>query len=146
MEALVAFSLAANIAQFVNLSSKIFYGAKEVYQSSSGMTEESTQSVNVVRSMRRISLELEPPSVGDHTVEEQVLRQLASDCRVLADQLIEKIQSVMAKDPTSKRQAVYSVLKNAWTRKDRSELERRLGHCRSQLEMHLQLMTRYEIF
>ncbi|OAL53816.1 hypothetical protein IQ07DRAFT_677244 [Pyrenochaeta sp. DS3sAY3a] len=145
MEAIAGLSLAANIAQFIDLSAKIFHGAKEIYQSSSGMTQESLELDHVLQSMRLISLKLDPPSSRRANDDDETFRRLAVDCRVLSDQIIEMIQDEISKHPLRKRQAVVAILKNIWTRKERLDLERRLDNCRSQLELHLILTSSSDI-
>jgi hypothetical protein len=143
MEALVTLSLAANIAQFVDLASKLILGAKEVYESGTGMTEESAELDNITNSMKLISLKLDPSSTGQQSDDDQALRRLADDCRVLSKHLGDLLQKVTPNNQKRKREAVVSILQYAWTRRDRLELERRLDNCRSQLELQLQFMTRY---
>lgn len=143
MEAIAALSLAANIAQFIDLSTKVFHGAKEIYQSPSGMTKENLELEGILQSMRLISLKLDPPSTTRIGDDDEILRRLAVECRSLSDQMIEMLQEEMSKHPPRKRQAVVAVFKNILTRKDRQELERILNNCRSQLELHLILTTRY---
>jgi hypothetical protein len=143
MEAFVALSLAANIAQFVDFGSKLILGAKEICESGTGMTEESAELENITQSMRSIPLKLDPPSTGQQSDDEKALRRLADDCRVLSEHLNDLLQKATPNNKKRKSEAIVSSLKYAWTRRDRLELERRLDNCRSQLELQLHFMTRY---
>jgi hypothetical protein len=142
MEPLLALSLAANIAQFVELSSKIIHGTKELGQSVSGMTKEDLELKSVTESMRRISLILDPPSSKAPSDDEEALRRLAADCRILSKQLLDLLEKRAPKDSTSRRHIVISAFKHVLTQREKAELERRLDSCRSQLELQLQFMTR----
>jgi hypothetical protein len=143
MEALVALSLAANIAQFVDLGFKLVHGAKEVYESSAGMTEESVELDNIIRSMRLISHKIDGSITGQQSDEAKALRRLTGDCIVISKHLDDLLLEVTPNNRKHKHEAVLAALKNVWTRRDRLELERRLDKCRGQLECQFQSIHAY---
>jgi hypothetical protein len=143
MESLVALSLAANIAQFIEFSSKIIHVAKEIHESASGKTQENFELESIINSMRVVSAKFDPPSTGIQSEDDQALRRLAADCTILSNQLDQLLQNVLSKDPRSKQHSIASALKNLLSRRERLELERRLANCRSQLEFQLTFMTMF---
>jgi hypothetical protein len=142
MEPLAALSLAAGIVQFVDFSTKLIHGAKEIHQSTSGMTEDNRSLESAVNEMRSLSLRLDPPITGEQGEDEKALRRLAAECRILSHQIHDLLKSITPEDPNSRRQSFISSLKSVWKDKEKQELERRLNSCRSQLELQLSFMMR----
>jgi hypothetical protein len=64
MEALAAISLLGSIIQFVEVGSKVIETAKEIRQSSFGMTKENENLQEQARQLRALSIRMEPLSTG----------------------------------------------------------------------------------
>lgn len=143
IDPLSAISLASAIVQFVDFSTKIIHGAREVYGSASGATEENRSLEVVVQNMRNLSSEFGSMDPSQQNEDEKALCRLAKECDILSDQIFELLQNVKPKDPNSSFQAIWAALKNKKYERQKSELERRLNGCRSQLELQLNFLTRF---
>jgi hypothetical protein len=143
MEGLTALGLASNIVQFIDFSSKIIKGAKEIYDSGTGTVPATEGLEDVAKEMQSLSLRLDPPSTGHQNEDERAFRRLAAECRILCTQLLDLIDSVKPSDPKSKRQSIIAAIRGTWSEKERTELERRLDSCRNQLELQLTFLMKY---
>lgn len=146
MEALTALGLASNIVQFIDFSSKIIKGAKEIHDSTTGTSPRTEGLEDVVNEMQSLSLRLDPPTTGHPDEDERAFRRLAAECRILCTQLLDLIGSVKPNNPKSKCQSIIAAIRGAWNEKERTELERRLDSCRNQLELQLTFLMKYICF
>jgi hypothetical protein len=142
MDPLTAISLASSIVQFIDYSTKLIHGAKEIYGSVTGATEENHRLENVTAEMQTLSLKLLPQQDAQQTEDEQALSRLAAECKILSDQILALLKSIKPKDFNSKRQSVWAALKSKWNEREKQELEERLKNCRSQLELQLNFLMR----
>lgn len=144
MDPLTAISLASSIVQFIDYSTKLIHGAKEIYGSVTGATEENHRLENVTAEMQTLSLKLLPRQDAQQTEDEQALSRLAAECKILSDQILALLKSIKPKDFNSKRQSVWAALKSKWNEREKQELEERLKNCRSQLELQLNFLMMSE--
>lgn len=144
MESLAALSLVAAVVQFVDFSTKLIRNAKDIYQSSSGLTKENQNLEYVVGELEKLSLRLVPPVTGQQNDDELALCRLAYECRKLSNELLKLFKELMPRDSTSKRAVVRSTLKGLWNNKSIQALEKRLDSCRSQLALQLTSMARFD--
>jgi hypothetical protein len=142
MDPLTAIGLASNIVQFIDFSTKLIHGAKEIYDSATGATEENQRLENVTAEMQTLSLKLLTPQGVQQTEDERALSRLAAECKILSDHILALLKSIKPKDLNSKRQSVWAALKSKWNERERQELEERLKNCRSQLELQLNFLMR----
>lgn len=146
MDPLTAIGLVANIVAFIDLGTKLLKGAREVHTSLSGTTEENRSREVLVDEMRAFSSKLLTPDDAGFVGRDKQLCNLAEECRNLSTQLIELLGKIKAKDPKSKRESVWSSVKNKYYEKDRQDLEQRLESCRTQLDLQLNFLTRLYLF
>lgn len=142
MDPLTAIGLASSIVQFIDYSTKLIHGAKEIYGSATGATEENQRLENVTAEMQTLSLKLLPRQDAQQTEDERALSRLAAECKILSDQILVLLKSIKPKDLNSKRQSVWAALKSKWNEREKQELEERLKNCRSQLELQLNFLMR----
>jgi hypothetical protein len=142
MDPLTAIGLASSIVQFIDFSTKLIHGAKEIYDSAAGATEENQRLENVTAEMQTLSLKLLPPQGAQQTDDERALSRLAAECKILSDQILALLKSIKPRDLGSKRQSVWAALKSKWNEREKQELEERLKNCRSQLEIQLNFLMR----
>lgn len=142
MDPLTAIGLASSIVQFVDFATKLIHGAKEIYVSATGSTEENDSLENVVSEMQRLAQKFHHPQTARQTEDERALSRLAAECKILSDQILGLLTSIRPKHVKSKREAVWAALKNKWNERDKQELEKRLKNCRSQLELQLNFLMR----
>ncbi|KAL5331546.1 hypothetical protein ACEPPN_001080 [Leptodophora sp. 'Broadleaf-Isolate-01'] len=144
MDPLTAISLASSIVQFIDYSTKLIHGAKEIYGSVTGATEENYRLENVTAEMQTLSLKLLPRQDAQQTEDEQALSRLAAECKILSDQILALLKSIKPKDFNSKSQSVWAALKSKWNEREKQELEERLKNCQSQLELQSETKTKLE--
>lgn len=142
MDPFTAIGLASSIVQFVDFSTKLIHGAREIYDSASSDTLENRSLEAVVGEMKRLSSKLLSPGKTHQTEEEKALRRLAAECNILSNQILHLLQKIKPKDANSMRQSTWAALKNKWHEGEKLELEKRLENCRSQLELQLNFLTR----
>ena len=143
MDPLTAIGLASSIVQFVDFSTKLIHGAREIYDSVSGETEENRSLEAVVSEMERLSSKLLSPNNPQQTEDERALCRLAAECNILSDQILGLLEKIKPKDAKSKRQSAWAAVKNKLHEREKLELEKRLENCRSQLELQLNFLTRF---
>jgi hypothetical protein len=147
MDPFTAIGLASSIVQFVDYSTKLINGAREIYDSASGMTEENKSLESIVSEMKELSSKLLPGTSGPRSEDVKALCRVAAECNILSDQILELLGKIKPKAPKSKHQSAWAAVKNKIHEKDKLELEKRLGNCRSQLELQLNFLTRlYSLF
>jgi signal transduction histidine kinase len=144
MEPLSAISLAAAIAQFVDHGFKIFGNAREIYGSLSGTTEEYQSLENAAREMQLRTERLLSSRSEKLTDEEKMLKDLSEECRVLSTRILDILDKVRAKDPTSKLQSVRAAWRSKRHGREILSLQRRLEQCRDRLEHVLCALSRFE--
>jgi sensor domain CHASE-containing protein len=142
MDPLAAIGLASAIVQFVDYSTTIIHGAKEIYDSATGSTKENQSLEDVVIEMQHLSQKLDYPQNAQQTDDEVALSRLAAECKILSDQILGLLTNIKPKNVKSKRQVLWAALKNKWNERDKQELEKRLENCRSQLELQLNFLMR----
>jgi hypothetical protein len=142
MEPLTAIGLAANIIQFVDLGHKILANAKEIWDSSSGLTRDDQRTTDMATEMSMLSSKLETLRNEPGDADNEALFKVASECRKLSNEVLELLKKSSAKTPGSKREALQSsVRRKRYTPKLR-ELERKLQECLSHLHLHLAYASR----
>ena len=142
MDPLTALGLAANIIQLVDYSTKVINGAREIYGSASGITEEHRSLQSIVIQMKELSSKLLPTTGTSRSDDEEAVCRVAAECNIISDQILELLGKIKPKNSKSKHQVALAAVKNKFREKGRSELEKRLVNCRSQLELHLNVLTR----
>ncbi len=89
MDPLSTLSLVSSIVQFVDFSAKIISGAKEIYESASGLTQDDEILQNSINEMQRFSLRPTPSTNEPQTDDERELHGLATECRTLSNAILE---------------------------------------------------------
>ncbi|EXJ68983.1 uncharacterized protein A1O5_07918 [Cladophialophora psammophila CBS 110553] len=141
LDPLSAIGLASAIVQFVDFSAEIIQGAREVYGSMSGTTERNRSLELVVSEMINLTSKLSSTHYSQQSEDEKALGRVANECKILADQVLDLLQKIKAKDPGSTLQALWAALKNQKYKRQRLELEGRLESCRNNLEFQLNFLT-----
>jgi hypothetical protein len=142
MDPFTAIGLASSIVQFVDFSTKLINGAREVYNSASGMTEENKSLESIVNEMKQLSSKLLPTTHHSRSEDEKALCRVAAECNILSDQILDLLGTIKPKLPKSKRQSAWAAVKNKMHEREKLELQKRLDNCHSQLELQLNFLTR----
>ncbi|OAG43868.1 hypothetical protein AYO21_01720 [Fonsecaea monophora] len=138
-------SLAAAIVQFVDFGAVIIQGVREVKGSISGATERNRSVEVVVSDLRNLVLKLSEPHHSRESEDEKALGRVADECKILANQILDLLQKIKAKNPKSTLHVVWAVLKNQKYKRQKLELEERLESCRNHLEFQLNYLTSAEV-
>ncbi|KAK1991908.1 hypothetical protein LX36DRAFT_662890 [Colletotrichum falcatum] len=139
MDPITAISLASNVISFIDFGTAVIRGAKKVQDA--GALEDNDTLDSVARQMQAFTVKLLGPDQTNLAGADLGLAELAAKCRDVAGDLLGLLDKIRAKDPASKRQAVWSVIKNLKYDEEKRSLEARLGSCRSQLEIQLNYLA-----
>jgi hypothetical protein len=142
MDPLTAIGLVSNILTFVDFSTKLLQGAKEIHDSLSGTLEANRSTKVVMKQMKIFSSNLLAPNASSLIGNDKELCNIAAECRTLSSQLIDLLEKVKPKDHKSKGQSLWSALKNKVHEKEKRDIEQRLDYCRGQLGLQLDFLTR----
>lgn len=94
-EAFAALSIAANIAQFVVYAKQLLSGAKEIYNSLEGATDEHQALKVIIEDIRQLSDETTPPPLGPRASDdEKALLILARQCKPVTDTVLEILKDL----------------------------------------------------
>ena len=143
-----ALGLAGNIVQFVDFASKLFSKSKELYKSSSGATKENQELEDATDTLRRLCASLKKVDQGGSKSagrlnDEDVLRALANNCHVTANELLSALEDLRTRGPHGKWQSFRQALRTAWKEDKILAMENKLASYRSQLTLQLSAMQEY---
>ena len=141
LEALAAVGLAANILQFVEFSYNLTTSAREIYNSSSGLTAENQALELIANDLLHLSgkFTVQGTSTSTQSVGDKKLSDLALASTKVAEELLEAIERLKNKDNQSQgnrrsfRQALQTVLQKDGI----NNLVTRLERLRDQLSLHM---------
>ena len=159
LEGLAALSVASNIAQFVDFGCRLFFETKELYNSSSGLANESMELENISQTLGRLSNGLmaknsfgDPPSSGVRLDEilhilpantktihgdEKDLISLAQQCQKVAEELSGALNQLRINGPGKKWECFRVSLKRIWKAKRIDKIAKRMERLSSQLTVCL---------
>lgn len=143
MDPLTAIGLAANILAFIDFGAKVISTAKDIHDSETGVTREDEARNNAAMEMKFFASKLLLPSDSQLDIQDRALGRLAAECYALSERILALYEKIKLKDAHSKRQAVRAALKGKFYEKEKQDLQDALSHCRSQLHLQLQWLTRY---
>ena len=142
MDPLTAIGLASNILSFIDFATKVVAGAVAIHGSASGLTKENRTSKAIATQMRSLSSVLQQARDTQPTGEEKALYALAAECHDLSGKIIGLVEKTKPKDSKSKISSLRAGIKSIWYETDRRRLEEQLDHCRSQLSVQLDYLSR----
>lgn len=148
MDPLTAFSLTCGIVQFVDFSSKLVSKGYEISISAEGALAENLDLETVTTDLSRLADRLnQNEELTCSTKDQQELRDLASSCQTLADQLMDKLQKLKVDKEAKYRRwkSIRQALKTVWSKKDLDEMAAKLATFRSQLELRLLVSLKWVI-
>ncbi|KAF1973804.1 hypothetical protein BU23DRAFT_598687 [Bimuria novae-zelandiae CBS 107.79] len=139
MESLAAIGLAGNIVQFVSFSYALIAKSKEIYQSTSGASNDYIDLETISTDIRDLSR-----NIVSKQSSSQQLCDIARSCNTVAGDLLHAISQLQhkqsapgsAKGPT-KWQSFRKALKSVWAKPHIDELKSRLEMLRDQVTMHM---------
>lgn len=168
MEALAALGLAGNVVQFVDFVSQLISTGSEIAGSVQGTTERTLELEKVYDSLNTFSSRLHV--AGNHASNNKdteglrgllanlaessqrdelqshvrSIEELAADCNVLCQQLLETVRKFRVKRSSSRLlKSFLAALKMAWSSKKIQDLEERINRYRKMISLHFFPLLRY---
>lgn len=144
MDPFTAIGLASAIVQFVDFSSTLVSGAREIYSSASGARTEHDEADLAIDRLRDLTRHL-PHVVPTQTMTagDRRLLALKEGCEVVFDELASILEAGRAKTPGSKRSSLRASLRNIRNKDKFATLQSRLDRYRQEVFGVLQAMLRY---
>lgn len=127
MEALAAASLAGNILQFIDTTSKLVSTARQLH--SLGAKQEYRELETIAKEIRDHAEQVtpsEPPEDKSLSKEEEGLRALGRECVEITNELIPVLDKLKAKEGQSKLRSFYQTVLSEWKKEEIAALEKRL--------------------
>lgn len=143
MDPLAAFSVAANVIQFVDFTSKLISGSHEIYKSATGEAKRNSELKTITKSLMRINLSLgKQGPLG--SANERELENLCKDCSSVAIDLIRALEQLQIKSSGKHQRwsSFKSALLTVWRQEDIDTLEQRVDSFRQQISMHILVSLR----
>jgi len=142
METLAAISLVGSIIQFIDAGGKLVTAAKEIRQSTSGMTEKDHSMQETAQRLRDLSSRIGSFSSAPLTPDQSDLRMLAHDCGKLSEQMLSLISTSTPMNGKSYLRSLRSAYQSHRYRQPRKELEQKLLECHAQLQFQYNKVIR----
>ncbi|KAH8804493.1 hypothetical protein F5884DRAFT_754102 [Xylogone sp. PMI_703] len=139
MDPITALNLASTILTFIDYATKIVTGTYEVYKSVTGTTEENAHIDAVIGDLREATDDLDSTLVGK-TKHEKALKELASRCEALSDELSGLLKKLAVSGGHSTWKSLKAKIKSMHKEKGVAGMEKRLGEYRSEILLRLTLM------
>jgi len=137
--------LAASVVQIVDTTGRLISKSIEIYQSSSGTSQENSELEKIVSDLRctnaqlaKFPLQLGPGDVIDP--DDKAIRDLCCGCNEVADELLgrlEKLKLVTGNDEPRKFNSFKYALKSVWTKKELDALYARVEAYKAQMQMRI---------
>ena len=138
MDPITTIGLAGNIVQFVDFSWGLLCESKRLYESGSGASANNDVLDTVANDVVRLSDALTAPSAAGAVPDQ--MRDLASQCKGVAHELLTVLGDVKAKGPRKKWTSFVAALRNVWKKEQIEELFTRMEKLRNQMQIRLQWM------
>lgn len=131
MEAVAAFSLAANIVPFIDAASKLVSLLWSLYVSGKEGLEEYTALLKITQDLHNVLENLRTTESGDG------MQQIVEECQKLGSELESTLRKLNLSDKIRKRDALKAAVKLLWKEDEVKGIQTRLDAFRSQLTLHL---------
>ncbi|KAI0152770.1 hypothetical protein GGR57DRAFT_469050 [Xylariaceae sp. FL1272] len=140
METLAAIGLAGNILSFVDFTAKLLVSARTIYKSASDASPE-----NHVLQIIAQDVQFYVDNITTTGDIDQHLRSLAEESRNIADELLDLIRQVSARNKKSKYDCFLSALREVSKKSHIAALSNRLSKLQLQMSLHVQhtLLTQH---
>jgi hypothetical protein len=155
MDPLTAFSLAGTIIQFVDFGSKLFSEGRALYGSTTGALTANEELELILIDLRAIIAKLKQPlgqfapvghSPGAPSTpnSQMTFDSICDGTLKVAEEMIKRIGTLKLKDGKKRAPEVLrKVVKNAWSKSEMDELQKRLASFKSALDTGLVMSIRY---
>jgi hypothetical protein len=138
MEALCTFSVAVNVIQLVDFSSKLISSGRELYKSAEGQLIEHSELQNITQSLSRLAKNVNDSLQSldkdrELTEHEREQARLGYDCTHVASELLEALKSLKAAGKQGRWRSFQQALLTVWHKDKIDMLEKRLNRFRQEL-------------
>jgi hypothetical protein len=139
LDPLSALSVAGNVIQFVDFTSKLFGLTSEVYRSASGASKETEELEAIAKHLQGLCARLSQSaqSLSPQHPPDAELKELAGNCSSVGAELLKALASLKSNGTNKGWQSFRLALATTWKAKKIEALCQRLQSFRSQLILHL---------
>jgi hypothetical protein len=136
MDPITAIGLVTSIIQFVDVGSKIISMAKEIQESSSGLTKETEHLQESARRLQRLSIRMELSSTETLSPTQREVQCLAREGHEISGQMIKLLQSLSSTSANPLIMALRTLKQKPKLR----VLEEKLRICCSQIQLQYSIV------
>ena len=140
MNTVAAIGLAGNIVQFVDFSWKLIVEARDLHNSSSGASKGNEMLELISNDLNTLTDKLTARTTLG--VVPESLRNLASQCKHVADELLGVLITLKIKGGNRKWKSFVKSLRTVWKKEQIEQLMKRLEILRDAMQFRLQLILR----
>jgi len=141
LDPISALSLAANVVQFVDFSSKVVSKGCRIYISADGALPNNLELEVVTNDLSRLAKGLKDSELNTVTVseEEKSLQTMSDECSKIAEELLRRLENLKVKGNSKQRgwKSLRQALKSEWSKEELDGLSERLSIFRDQLQFHI---------
>ena len=144
----LAFSIAANVIQFVDFACKVLNTGHQMYKFQNDSTQENRELEYLGADLKKVAESLDA-SLGDSQLhhnlspDESQLQQLAEHCKTICVELLEALEKLRGSGQPRKWRTLLVALKSVCGEGKIEALQRRIEQCRQELIIRLLLSLRY---
>ncbi|KUI62489.1 hypothetical protein VP1G_09611 [Cytospora mali] len=139
MDPVSAIGTASAILSFVQFSWELVAGAREIYKSADGNTDENARISKVISDLQDVTDSIEFDQLGT-SKHEKALKRLASECSELGEELLFILKKLKWTDGNPKWSALRTKLNSMRKKDDIASIKERLADYRSQIVLRLNMM------
>jgi hypothetical protein len=144
MDPLTALSLAGNIIQFIDYSSKLVSKGRQIYRSADGALQENTEievvTTDFLKVVERLlapkGLNINPSLASDNAIDVE-LQQILSHWKRITTEILVKLEKVKVTGNNRAWKSFRQALKAVSSKEDVDDIMRRLCMFRQQLEFRI---------
>jgi flagellar motility protein MotE (MotC chaperone) len=138
LDPMSALSLAGNIVQFVDFSSKIVSKGRRIYLSAEGALPKNLELEVVANDLSQLAARLRTDGLNKATPseEETSLKIISDECSKIAKELLKRLDKLKVKSDAKHRgwKSLRQALKSVWNKEELDDLAERLSLFRNQLQ------------
>jgi hypothetical protein len=144
-EAIAAFSLAANIIQFVDFGGRLVSDAWSIHQKGRSGFGEILDLEKITEDLKLTLVDLISPleSSEDKTDSQRSLEELAEQCSQLVSEILSSLSKIGLSDKLRKRDALKAAFRLVWKEDEIKSQQMRLENIKHQLNLHILVSLRY---
>jgi hypothetical protein len=150
LDPLTALSVAGNIVQFIDFSTKLVAKGAELYNSAYGASIGHAELEVIVNDLQELNSRLQPSPLTPDTVkntwtaEDTALHKLTEQCSTVARELLQALNKLKVEGTSNRRwKSVRQALKGLIKKAEVDAIVQRLQHFRDELNLHILVSMRY---